>query len=289
MDYAHIKRPDLRYRYQFSIHELDAAIQCMNTHGFCVVQDVLPAYIVADLKEAVVAAADPDGSLEPGQSYTHTSFVETSPKAWQLLEYEPFMRVHEALIGTDELTIHRSACILRKSGSPPVTWHTDWCGFDETPPIDTGGVLNRGDWPSGKWFYITGSRPEHGGLCVIEDSHVEGWEGPEGFKLTQDCRSFYPAGEEEHRYAGFDIPGLVPFFTNPGDMIVFAHRTYHGAFPNQIDEARLSCAIGFRRRDYQLKAPWPLPESSKAFVSALPEHLKCYTEGYTGIERSWKG
>lgn len=289
MDYAHIKRPDLHYRYQFSIHELDAAMQCMNAHGFCVIQEVLPAHIVADLREAVVAAADPDSSLGPGQSYTHTSFVETSPKAWQLLEYGPFMRVHEAFIGTDELTIHRSACIVRKSGSQPVGWHTDWRGFDETPPTNTGGVLNRGDWPSGKWFYITGSRPEHGGLCVIEDSHVEGWEGPEGFKLTKDRTSFYPAGEEEHRYAGFDIPGLVPFFTNPGDMIIFAHRTYHGAFPNQADETRLSCAVGFRRRDQQLEVPWPLPESSKAFIAALPKHLRHYTQGYTGIERNWKG
>ena len=76
MDYAHIKRPDLRYRYQFSIHELDAAIQCMNDHGFCVVEDVLPKHIVTDLQKAVVAAADPNGTLAPGQSYTHTSFVE---------------------------------------------------------------------------------------------------------------------------------------------------------------------------------------------------------------------
>ena len=75
---------------------------------------------------------------------------------------------------------------------------------------------------------------------------MENWEGPEGFNLTagQDV-SFYKIGEEEKAYVGFDIPGLVPFFTNPGDMIVFAHRTYHGAFPNQIDEIRLSCGVGF--------------------------------------------
>lgn len=288
MEYNDIKKPDLPYRYEFSIHELELAMQCNEAHGFCVIQDVLPDYLVASLKEAVVEAADPDGQLGPGQSFTHGAFAETGPKAWQLLEYEPFMRIQKTLIGTGELTVHRSACIIRKSGSQPVGWHTDWRGFDETPPVDSGGVLNRGDWPSGKWFYITGSRPVHGGLCVIEDSHVEGWQGPKGFKLTKDRTSFYPESEEEHRYAGFDIPGLIPFFTNPGDMIVFAHRTYHGAFPNQTDETRLSCAIGFRRRDYKIETPWDLPDSAKEFMAALPDHLKHYTEGYTGIVQGWR-
>jgi hypothetical protein len=288
MDIAAIKKPDLSYRYEFSLHELDQAMACNEAHGFCVIQDVLPDYLVASLREAVVEAADPEGKLVPGQSYTHGAFVETGPKAWQLLDYEPFMHIQKTLIGTDELTVHRSACIIRKQGSQPVVWHTDWRGFAETPPVDSGGVLNRGDWPSGKWFYITGSRPIHGGLCVIEDSHVDGWQGPEGFKLTQDRTSFYPEGEEEHRYAGFDIPGLVPFFTNPGDMIVFAHRTYHGAFSNLLEEDRLSCAIGFRRRDHKIETPWELPESAKAFMTALPDHLKHYTEGYTGIVPGWR-
>ena len=85
---------------------------------------------------------------------------------------------------------------------------------------------------------------------------MENWEGPEGFNLTADKRSFYKIGEEEKPYTGFDIPGLVPLFTNPGDMIVFAHRTYHGAFPNQIDEIRLSCGVGFRHRDHHIDIPW---------------------------------
>ena len=122
------------------------------------------------------------------------------------------------------MTVHRSAAIIRMPGSLPVRWHCDWHGFSEGPPKNSGEVLNRGLWPSGKWFYITGSRPVHGGLCVIEDSHGEDWEGPEGFSLTSDRRSFYPEGEEESNYDGFDIPGLIPLFTDPGDMIVFAQQ-----------------------------------------------------------------
>ena len=178
-----------------------------------------------------------------------------------------------------------SAC----RGPAPVRWHSDWQGFSEGPPKNSGEVLNRGLWPSGKWFYITGSRPVHGGLCVIEDSHVEGWEGPEGFALTGDQRSFYPEGEEESSYDGFDIPGLIPLFTDPGDMIVFAHRTYHGAFPNGLDEPRLSCAIGFRDRGHRIEVPWEIPESGRRFLAELPPHLQRYVEGYTSIDIAWRG
>ena len=118
---------------------------------------------------------------------------------------------------------------------------------------------------------------------------MEDWEGPEGFNLTADRRSFYKEGEEEKAYVGFDIPGLVPLFTNPGDMIVFAHRTYHGAFPNQIDEIRLSCAIGFRNRAHHIDIPWEIPEDGRQFLADLPPHFQQYTHGYTSIDVGWRG
>ena len=89
------------------------------------------------------------------------------------LGHEPFMNLQHALLGTDQICFNRSAAIIRNPGSAPVGWHTEWCGQTDGPPKNTGEVLNRGLWPSGKWFYITGSRPSHGGLCVIENSHVE--------------------------------------------------------------------------------------------------------------------
>lgn len=288
MDQSKIDKPDLGYRYEFTMDEFDACTGCLDAHGFAILKDVLPDPIIETLKEGVWDGADPDRTLKQGESRTRHAWIESGPKAWSLLEYEPFMDVHRHLIGTDELTVHRSAAIIRMPGSKPVGWHTDWCGFDQGPPKSSGDVLNRGLWPSGKWFYITGSRPMHGGLCVIEDSHVEGWEGPEGFKMTKDRRSFYPAGQEDQRYDGFDIPGLVPLFTNPGDMIIFAHRTYHGAFPNQLDEVRLSCAIGFRDTNHKIDVPWKIPASGRRFMDEIPDHLKRYTVDYTSIDTSWK-
>jgi hypothetical protein len=288
-DYSHVQKPKLDYRYEFAIEELDGASACMNTHGFAVIKDVLPEDRVARARQAVIDGTDPQGELGEGQSRTRHAWIESGSGAWSLLDYEPFMDIHRYLIGTDDLTIHRSAAIMRKHGSAPVAWHTDWCGFSTDPPKNSGDVLNRGLWPSGKWFYLGGSRPTHGGLCVIADSHVEGWEGPEGFYLTSGRRSFYPKGGEEKAYTGFDIPGLIPFFTNPGDMILFAHRTYHGAFPNAEEHVRLSCAIGFRDRNHKIDIPWEIPEVGKKFLQDLPEHLRRYVNGYTSINLDWKG
>ena len=289
MDQAAIEKPDLGYRYEFATNEMDAVTSCMDAHGFAIIKDVLPDSIVAGVGQAVWDGTDPQRTLEPAQSRTRHAWIESGPGAWSLLEYEPFIAIHRHLIGTDDLTVHRSAAIIRMPGSAPVAWHTDWCGFYEGPPRNTGEVLNAGLWPSGKWFYITGARPDHGGLCVIENSHVEGWDGPEGVHMTSDRRSFYPQDEKENaRYSGFDIPGLVALFTNPGDMIVFAHRTYHGAFSNQQDEVRLSCAIGFRDRDHRIDIPWEIPESGRKFLDDLPEHLQRYVDGYTSIDVEWK-
>ena len=72
-------------------------------------------------------------------------------------------------------------------------------------------------------------------------------------------------------------------------MIVFAHRTYHGAFPNRLDDTRLSCAIGFRDRNHRIDIPWEIPESGRWFLKNIPDHLKRYTDGYTSIDIGWRG
>ncbi len=287
-NYLQIQKPELEYTYEFTVNQLPLMSECLEAHGFAIIKDVLPSKLVESVKQAVFDGTDAKRELAPGESRTRHAWIESGPGAWQLLEYEPFIKIHRHLIGTEELTIHRSAAIIRMPGSQPVAWHSDWHGFSTDAPKNSGDVLNRGLWPSGKWFYLTGSRPEHGGLCVIEDSHVENWEGPEGFEMNADRRSFYKIGEER-AYVRFDIPGLVPLFTNPGDMIVFAHRTYHGAFPNQLDEIRLSCAVGFRSRHHRLDIPWEIPDEGKRFLAELPPHLHQYTQGYTSINLDWRG
>ena len=279
-----IQKPDLTYCYEFTLDELDAAQACVDAHGFTVIKQMLSQERVEDLKASVLQVVDPKGELGPGQSHTHTSFMEQSPAMWKLLDDEAFMRSQRVFTKADELTLNRSAAIIRNPGSAPLVWHSDWRGFTQGHPRQANDFLNRGDWPSGIWFYLTGSNPKHGGLTVIEHSHVPDWEGPEGFELTPDQSSFYPKGDKPEGYVGFDVPGIVPLFTEPGDMIVFAHRTYHAAFPNQTDQVRLSCGLNFRPRSEWIDRPWPLSDAGNAFVKAQPGHVQPLVENYIGIQ-----
>ena len=288
IDAADVRKPKLSYDYEFDADRLDRIVACTAEHGFCVAKEVLSPAMVDVLCSDVWRVVDPDRTLGPGESRTYHAWFDEATEAWALLDSPRFMNLPRALLGTDEICVNRSAAIIRRPGSATVGWHTDWRGQTDDPPRDSGQVLNRGSWPSGIWFYVTGSRPTHGGLCVIEDSNRVGWTGPEGFRLTADQYSFVreDAGDDE-RYEGFDMPGLVPLFTEPGDCILFADRTFHGAFPNGEERTRLSCGCGFRKKSDVIDAPWELPATARAFVDALPERHKRYVDGYTGIDTSF--
>ncbi len=288
MNAADVRKPKLSYDYEFDAGRLDRIVACTAEHGFCVAKEVLSPAMVDVLCNEVWRVVDPDRTLGPGESRTYHAWFDEATEAWALLDDPRFMNLPRALLGTDEICVNRSAAIIRRPGSATVGWHTDWRGQTDDPPRDSGQVLNRGSWPSGIWFYVTGSRPTHGGLCVIEDSNRVGWTGPEGFRLTADQYSFVreDAGDDE-RYEGFDMPGLVPLFTEPGDCILFADRTFHGAFPNGEERTRLSCGCGFRKKSDVIDAPWELPATARAFVDALPGRHKRYVDGYTGIDSSF--
>lgn len=285
---ADIRKPTLGYDYEFDAGRLDRIAACTAEHGFCIAKEALAPAMVDALRREVWRVVDPDRALGAGESRTFHAWFDEAAEAWALLDDARFMDLPRALLGTGDICINRSAAIIRRPGSATVGWHTDWRGQTEDPPRNAGEVLNRGSWPSGIWFYLTGSRPTHGGLCVIEDSNRAGWAGPKGFRLTADRYSFVPEGAADgERYEGFDIPGLVPLFTDPGDCILFADRTFHGAFPNREERTRLSCGVGFRRRSDVIDAPWELPAAARAFVEALPERHKRYVDGYTGIDLSY--
>ena len=288
IDAADVRKPKLSYDYEFPADRLDRIVACTAEHGFCVAKEVLSPAMVDVLCSDVWRVVDPDRTLGPGESRTYHAWFDEATEAWALLDSPRFMNLPRALLGTDEICINRSAAIIRRPGSATVGWHTDWRGQTDDPPRDSGQVLNRGSWPSGIWFYVTGSRPTHGGLCVIEDSNHIDWTGPQGFRLTADRYSFVreDAGDDE-RYEGFDMPGLVPLFTEPGDCILFADRTFHGAFPNGEERTRLSCGCGFRKKSDVIDAPWELPATARAFVDALPGRHKRYVDGYTGIDSSF--
>jgi len=86
-----------------------------------------------------------------------------------------------------------------------------------------------------------------------------------------------------------DFPEAFPLITDPGDLIIFAERTYHGVFPHNGTEVRLSCGLNFRPKSYQHTESWTLPDSAKKFITDCPTEVCHLVDQYLGIDWNWRG
>jgi len=273
------------YTIYFEPDNLAGALACMDEHGYCVIRGIIDQELVRVLKASIDEVLDPERDLPPASNRFHVTFAEYSEPIWRLAEIPAYMNYVEARTGTDELSWHRSAAILRTPGDAMGGWHTDY--YPTMPvPSTADEVLNRGQAVGGGLFYLNGSHPDRSGLAVIEGSHSPDWPGPDGFEMTADRKSFHPEGDDPASWYGkMDVPGCVPLVADPGDLICFMPYTYHTNMATH--ERRYTCGLGFRAKSFNIDAPWPLPQSAKDRIAALPGQLQRYAEGYTSIDESW--
>ncbi|RAV22591.1 hypothetical protein DQG23_06580 [Paenibacillus contaminans] len=274
----------LPYVYEFDKDDTEGIYKCNELHGFAVVKGLLPQDIVDKLKAEVRRTLEDESDSTPGTTRFATSFIEQSPTLADLLTYEPYMKIARRLYGNEPISLNRSAAIYKKPGAPVGAWHTDW--QPRVHPYGVDGVLNT-TGANSNWFYLNGTHPDRAGISIIPDSHTEEWEGPKGFEFTSRRKSFYRKGTEPEACVEMDFDEAFSLFTDPGDMIVFAERTYHGVHAHNGTETRLSCALSFRTKGQQFDEVWPLPESARTFIANCPVGVKPLVEEYLGMGKSW--
>ncbi|WP_409341552.1 phytanoyl-CoA dioxygenase family protein [Paenibacillus sp. MBLB4367] len=282
----------LPYPYEFDQDRLQDIRECKERHGFAIVKQLFSKEHVEGLKEEVRRVLGPQFANESILSITDIAFIEKSPVMAELLAYEPLMRIANYLNDGQPMTLNRSAAIYKKPGaggdvgnSGVHAWHTDWNAMEH--PYGANAVLNNSGAAS-LWFYLTGSHPHNGGLAILPDSHTDDWTGPEGFAFTEGRKSFYRMGTEPKPCCDMDVPGMIPVISEPGDLVIFAERTYHGVNAHKGTEPRLSCGMSFRSSSYNPGPIWPLPESARRFIESCPAESKHLVEGYSGIDTSWR-
>lgn len=277
---------DLPFTYVFSPQDIEGILSCQLEHGFAVVKRMIPDQRVDQLKRAVESALLDGRPVKEGVTAIDYQFIEHAPSMAVLLEDESFMAIARALHG-DELTLHRTAAIAKNAGAEMVDWHTDRT-TNKMQIRDASTWMNTCSGCHAMWFYLTGSHPSRGGLAVLPDSHYEHWSGPDGFELNETMSSFKRPGSDTLRHDDMQVSGVLPLVTDPGDMILFAGRTYHAVFPNAGREIRLSCGIKFRPGQTSFPVPWARPESASRFIRAAPETAFPLVEHYTGYDPDWK-
>ena len=276
---------DLGYRYVFASNEPEAVMACVREHGFAIVKNLISEQVRAQMEEAVTRRTDPEGKMPRGESKTDMRILEHSPAMLTLFDNPEYMALTHAMYGgRRDLTVRRSASILRKPAAWGMAWHSDWdfaaaAGLPGTFEIE-GDPLREDD--VSLWFYLTGCYPRHGGIAIIPDSHVKGWQPPAGYKLNAMGKSFEPVeSNTDERYKRFDMPGMIPVIAGGRDAILFHIRTYHGVFAKQEERNRISnSAYGFRLGRHALNVPWELPEDAKRLKATVRADIRPYFEHY---------
>lgn len=278
------------YRYEFRHDEADAMFQCLRAHGFAIIKNIITADENARLSESIRRVAMVDGKLPAGQTNLYnTSFVEHSPELVDMLRHPRFMAVAKASLPGAELTVHRSACIVREPGDGGMLWHSDY-SYPIRPPSSASEALNvtppDRSTPS-IWFYLTGCKPSDGGIALIPGSHTLDWQPPEGYELSYDRRFLRKKGDSKP-LLDMNIPGAMPVVMGPNDMVLFDLATYHGVFNHQGTQTRLSCALVLRDRALPFTVPWTRPAGAQQLVDSVAADLKPYFNDYVGLDNRWR-
>ena len=274
----------LPYAHAFAVDAIDDAIACYRAHGFAILRGLASPDVLDDLRRAVEHVL---GAQPPAHNLTTPEFVERSPLALRVLDIEGYLDLNARLLGTRELTIHRSFAVLKNGGSEAVAWHRDYHHLDSAGPTEPDQFLDPGDHGARMLWYLDGSHPDEGGLWVIPDSHRDDWPGLSGFAFTPGRKSFHRVGEPAVECTSFDAPHMFPLRVDPGDLLLYSLRTYHGAAA-QPSGRRRACAVLLRPTFPALEVPWAQPESSRRFLDALPERYRSFGRNYVGIDYRWR-
>lgn len=277
---------DLPYAHAFGATALGDAIACYREHGFAIVRSLAPPDVLHDLRQAVedVLGGPP---LAHGENRTTPEFVERSPLAIRVLDIEAYVELNRRLLGTRELTIHRSFAVLKHAGSAAVAWHRDYHHLEGAAPTEPDQFLDPGDHGARMLWYLDGSYPDEGGLWIVPDSHRDDWPGLPGFAFTPGRKSFHREGEPPRDCTAFDAPQMFPLRVDPGDLLLYSLRLYHGAAA-QPSGRRRACAVLLRPTVPALEVPWEQPESSRRFLEQVPPRFAAFARNYVGIDYRWR-
>ena len=269
----------------WSVDAIDEALEAYRRDGYAIVRRLAGPEIVAALRAAVdEVLGDADG-----RNSTTPDFVEHSAHALRLLDAEGYVELNRRLLGTDALTIHRSFAVLKAAGSPPFPWHRDYHHLEADAPTEPDQFLDPGDHGARMLWYLDGSYPDQGGLWLIPGSHRDDWPGPAGFAFTEGRKSFHRLGEPPLHYDRFDAPEMVPLRIDPGDLLLYSLRLYHGAAA-QPEGLRRACAVLLRPAEPPLRVRGRAqPESSRHFLQHLPDRYRRFAHNYVGIDYGWRG
>lgn len=230
------------------------------TLGFLVFRNLIPqdemrTYIDAFNDTMTKANGGVPWSKAPSRHQV-LPFYRHNPAVYHnLLDHDAINTIVEGLIGPDYLLTVTEG-IYHYSGTP---WHHD----DVSPEGHTHLKVV---------LFLDSVRANTGCLSVLPGSHFAAYRE----RMEQHGKSLLKAGP--------NVPGCYPLESDPGDIVVFNVRTYHGAFgdvvrrgiyvnymQNPRNQAEEDYITNIYRRD---SAHWGSYYTAELFEDATPRRMR---------------
>tara|TARA_Y100001934_G_scaffold102805_2_gene126381 strand:+ start:2371 stop:3327 length:957 start_codon:yes stop_codon:yes gene_type:complete len=246
------------------VSELAANIQ---HKGYCIVEDVIPANEVDDVRLQVVAAqqahhAEAEAELAKTRARGHRIGVPGVGLLKQVLNatqcFAPYLAderilaIAESFFG-DFVRISCTDCVINHPGTERGYWHADW------PYNATNSTHVKAPYPDvmmhlASIWMLTDFTPENGGTFVLPGSHLQpnnpaagGMDG-----VDQDA----PHADEKQALG------------SAGSVLLYDSRLWHSVAPNQSNAARAALVVRY--------APWWL--NLTPTMRGTPDHERMVLE-----------
>lgn len=217
---------------------IDDWIERFHRDGFLVVQDVLPADLVAQLKADLDELLGAERQLE-AQAELHERMFETSAANLALFDREPIVTFAERLIGDDRPAfgadhvhvIHNNSFRTRQ-GQGISSWHQDeppyYVVTDGKPP---GNVHLPVLLFTCNYYLTDVTSLEHGPTQFVPGSHLLGKAPP-------------PGSLDETPYRD----QVVDAYGRAGTALLFNCQVWHRGAPNSSDRTRYVSQVSYAHR-----------------------------------------
>ena len=181
---------------------------------------------VKELRQAIIEVMNQtagEDAATSGSGYGMGAFLERHPVLTDWLVDDRIYETMEALLGPDFFLMHTHGAVFR--GDPP--WHADLPPDNPEPwkPITHGKIA----------MYFDSLGKDTGCLRVIPGSHRRPY--------VDHLRALSHAADEPQTMlfgvADEDVP-CVALESEPGDVIVFTERVFHGAYGSKIGRLQIT-------------------------------------------------
>jgi len=239
----------------------DAKRQHLIEDGYCLVENVLTAAEVAELREITDHLVKQMSEEEARRQRSTGSLIPVveDQRLAQLIAHPKALRALESM-GFRDNRFQSGYIISKPPQSPPLFWHFDW-GFWNHPISYEPRPLQLF-----LMYYLTDTTRANGCLRVIPGSHLR--ETPLHKVIAEAHSDDLSSARDLNRVEFHEQPGEIDVMVKAGDLVIGDSRIMHAAHANQSDQRRTVVTLWFHP-DYQ-DMPEELQAAFETRKDALP-------------------